>query len=335
MTTLQTPQRWQQFTSQDTAVQEAKLKETLKRAAKSPLYKKLWSQARFSPADLQGIGTLNRVPSLSRAALFEATRTKPNSTAVAPIGQWFLGHDRFDSHEWYPYGNEDFLGIASALTRLCHMVGLRRGDVVLSVVDTPPHITSFLPYLCTYNAESAGCGLEFINGSLEWYDSLGMSWITFIQKRRPTAILATKRNAAALSEKLEAMGTSVTKVLPSLRVTVFIEDSSPASPMQPYAEAESFTVYSPVEHMAFWSECSSHSGIHTWLDGCIPEILPEGKTDAQLLIESATGTKGELVLTNFASSLPLIRYKTGKHIYVESVGQCSCGANHPKISFRQ
>lgn len=321
-----------QFTTQDAEAQEAKLKQTLAQAAKSPLYKKLWNTAHFNPDTFKGTSDLNKVPYLYRESLFRTTRTKPNNTCVGHIGHWFLGHDRFDTQEWYPYSNEDFLGIASALTRLSSTVGLHSGDIVLLVVDTPPRMPSFLPVLWNYAEESRHCGLEFINGSMEWYDSLGMSWITFIQKRRPTAIMATKRNAAALAEKLQSMGTSVKATLPELRVGVFFGEGT-ASQLEPYSATEIFEAYSPVEHMAFWSECKNHSGVHVWLDGCIPEALSEGGKEAQLLSKFKAGTEGELVITNFATALPLVRYRTGKHIRIESVGECSCGANHPKIKF--
>lgn len=322
-----------QFTAKNAEAQEAKLKQTLIQAAKSPLYKKLWTTAHFKPESFQGINELNKVPYLTRKSLFETTKIKPNNTCIGAIGHWLLGHDNFETHEWYPYSNEDFLGIAPALTRLSSVVGLRSGDIVLLVVDTPPRISSFMPLLWNYVEESRQCGLEFINGSMEWYDSLGMSWITFIQKRRPTAIIATKTNAAALAEKLQAMGTSVKAALPELRVGVFYGQGAPEE-LQEYSSAEIFEAYSPVEHMAFWSECKNHNGIHTWLDGCIPEILPANGKEAQVLCKAKAGTEGELVITNFASALPLIRYRTGKQIRIESTDQCSCGANTPKIKFR-
>ncbi|XHH08852.1 MAG: hypothetical protein ACFCUE_14985 [Candidatus Bathyarchaeia archaeon] len=332
MTILETEtiQNGQQFTVEEALAQEVKLKETLTKAAQSPLYSKAWKLAHFKPEEFRCTSDLNKIPYLTRKSLFEATRTKPNNTCVGPIGSWFLGHDSFDSHEWYPYSNKDFLGIESALSRLSSTVGLQVGDVVLAVVDTPPRISSFIPFLWTRNEESRGCGLEFINGSLEWYDTMGMSWITFIQKRRPTTILASKKNAVALSEKLQAMGTSVKDVLPDLRVNIFFGEGSKYQ-LKHYASSETFEVYSPVEHMAFWSECKSHDGIHAWLDSAILEVLPDEEKEAQLLCESTVGFEGELVITNFSEALPLVRYKTGRRIRVEGIGKCSCGAEHPRI----
>jgi phenylacetate-coenzyme A ligase PaaK-like adenylate-forming protein len=130
------------------------------------------------------------------------------------------------------------------------------------------------------------------------------------------------------------MGTTVKDALPELRVGVFFGEGT-IDQLKPYSAAETFEVYSPIEHMAFWSECKNHNGIHVWLDNAIPEVLPDGAKEAQLLSKSAAGTEGELVITNFLSSLPLVRYRTGKHIHVEAVDQCSCGANHPRIRFLQ
>ncbi len=328
-----TSKKWQKFTAEEALEQEVKLKETLIKAAQSPLYHNLWKTADFKPEEFSCTSDLNKIPYLTRKSLFETTRTKTCNTAIAPIGHWFLGHKSFDVHEWYPFSNQDFLGIAPALSRLSSTVGLHADDVVLSLVDTPPRISSFIPFLWTYSEESRGCGLEFINGSLEWYDSLGMSWITFIQKRRPTAILASRKNAVAFADKLEQMGTSVKEVLPELRVAVFFGEGSKYQ-LKPYAATETFEVYSPVEHMAFWSECKSHDGIHAWLDNAIPEVLPDGENTAQLLKEASVGTEGELVLTTFAEALPLVRYRTGRRIRVEGIGKCRCGAEHPRIKFQ-
>ncbi len=323
-------QKWQQFTPQDEAEQKQKLKETIARASQSPIYKKLYKAANFKPNQLRGIEDLNQLPYLPRKTLFETTRAKPNNVSVAPISQWFLGHDKTDAHEWFPYSKEDFTAIATNLSRLSYTVGLLVGDVVLTIVDTPPHISSFMPYLWTCNDASRNCGLEFINVSLEWYESLDMTWIHFMQRRQPTAIFATKRNALALAEKLKTMETSVKAFLPQLRVGVFFGEE-PMNQLEAYSNLEIFEVHSPIEHMALCSECRSHSGVHVWLDTCIPEVLPAGKNEAQLLSKTAADTKGELVITNFSRALPLVRYRTGRHICVESTSQCACGSNHPRI----
>ena len=66
---LEVQEKWQQFTKQDQEVQEQKLKETLKRAYQSPLYKKLWKPAHVTPDMLQSLSDLNQLPYLTRKNL--------------------------------------------------------------------------------------------------------------------------------------------------------------------------------------------------------------------------------------------------------------------------
>ncbi len=336
MYTLELQEKWKQFTPKDMAAQEAKLKETLKRAYASPLYRKLWKTSSFKVDMFESLNDLNRLPFLSRKDLFEFTRTKPNKVCVAPVSHWFLGYEQSTLHEWYPFSEEDFASIAPMLARLSSTVGLRKGDIVLAVVDPPPRISSFLPYLWSYAGASKDCGLEFIIASLEWYDTLEMSWINFIEKRHPTAIFSSAKNAHLLAQKLEAKNPPVRDAFSEARIGIFYGDHAETDllrTLKPYAALETFEVYSPTEHMAFWSECRSHSGIHVWLDTCIPEVLPAGHTVAQLICKAAPGTRGELVITHFAGALPLIRYKTGHSICVEAVDQCRCGCSHPRVRF--
>jgi phenylacetate-CoA ligase len=68
------------------------------------------------------------------------------------------------------------------------------------------------------------------------------------------------------------------------------------------------------------------------MDTCIPEIIPFDKEEAVPLWQAPSGTRGELVITNFAECLPLIRYKTGESVQVEGTGKCACGRTHPRMS---
>jgi phenylacetate-CoA ligase len=326
-------EKWKQFTPQDAKTQETKLKETLKRAATSTLYKKLWKNSGFNVETFQSLNDLNQIPFLSRKQLFETTQTQKNNVCLSPVSHWFLSSEPTEPHEWFPLSEEDFLSIAPLLARLSQTAGLQKGDVVLAVVDTPPRISSFIPYLWS---NAADCGLEFIVGAMDWYDTLGMSWINFIQKRRPTAIFASTTNAKALAQKIATTKPPIKNALSELRVGVFfgnLMETDMVKRLEPYINLEPFEVYSPAEHMAFNMECHSHSGIHIWLDTCIPEVLSVGQKETQLLSETQQSVEGELVLTNFSKALPLVRYKTGRFVRVEGVGECSCGCNHPKVKF--
>jgi phenylacetate-coenzyme A ligase PaaK-like adenylate-forming protein len=247
-----------------------------------------------------------------------------------------MGHDNPAAHEWYPYSREDFLEIAPKLSRLSKMAGLRSGDIVLAIVDTPPMISSFIPYLWSTSEASKHLKLEFIIGSLEWYDTLGMTWINFIQKRKPKVVFSSTSNALAFAQKVQKTNRSVRDLLPEVRLGIFYGEQPETGNVrihEAYAGIERFEGFSPIEHFAFCTECQDHSGIHIWLDSCIPEVLPMESSKAKYLSETQRGTIGELVITNFAKALPIIRYRTGKAVIVQETQSCKCGCNHPKVKF--
>lgn len=319
----------------DVKLLETKLQDTLRGAYASPLYRNLWKAASFTPGMFQSLNDYNKIPFLNREELFEATRTKQSKICIGRINNWFLGYDDVNKNEWFPYSQADLIGIAPMLARMSQTVGLQEGDIVLAVVDTPPTISSLIPYLWSYWDSSRHCKIEFIMGSMDWYDTLSMSWINFIQKRRPVAIFTSTKNAKALAEKIQAMNNKVREVLSDTRVGIFYGNSSEQEMTQVlglYSNLESFRIYSPSEHMFFCSECSSHSGIHLWLDKFVAELIPNGRQEAQPIGEVTPGTKGELVITNFHECLPLIRYKTGSSVRIEGIDKCACGSTHPRVS---
>jgi len=315
--------------------QEAKMREALSRACKSPLYRERWKAAGVRLDKVQEVKDLSQLPFITRNELFETTRRKRNEVACCAVEAWFAGSSPTNSHEWFPFSGKDFLGIGAMLARMSRVVGLRTGDVILTVVDPLPRIWSAIPFVWTCSEASRVPRLEFIMGSMDWYDTLGMTWINFVRRRRPTVLLASAKNASALADKIHTdLKLQAREVLTQTRVGIFfgepLEDSR-AKLMEAYS-LEPYEAYSPTEHMAFCTECDAHLGIHLWMDTCIPEIIPVGSREAVPIWETSSGTMGELVITNFAEALPLIRYRTGEFIRVEATDRCVCGRTHPRIS---
>lgn len=316
-------------------MEEARLRQVLSRAHGSPLYRDRWRAAGVHPDRVRSLEDLCMLPFVDRRELFEATRMKRGKVACGPVNTWFAGSSPENPYEWFPFGARDFLGIAPMLARMSRAVGLRAGDIVLAVTETRPRISPTIPYLWTCSEASRSPRLEFISGSLEWYDTLGMTWIDFVQRRRPTVLFTSTERALALADKIHRdLNVEVSEVLPETRVGIFYGEplvDSEAKILEAYG-LELYEVYSPTEHMSFCTECGAHEGIHVWMDACIPEIIPAGRGDATPIWETALGTKGELVVTNFAECLPLMRFRTGELIRVEGVDRCACGRTHPRIS---
>ncbi len=221
------------------------------------------------------------------------------------------------------------------MVKMGRTVGLKARDIVLAVADSPPIIWSSIPYLWTYSEASKFLRLEFITASLDWYDTLGMTWIDFIQRRPPTVLFSSIKNALALADKIERdIKVQPRKVLTSIRIGIFYGEPLEKTRKQLIDKysLEPFEIYSPTEFMSFCTECKAHKGIHLWMDTCIPEIITPYSEDAIPIWETSPGTKGELVITSFTECLPLIRYRTEELVCVEGIDRCICGITHPRIS---
>jgi len=315
-------------------IENRRLRIALRRARRSPFYKDRWKAARVDFDRLHSVEDLCLLPFVNRKELFEEIRTKRGRIACSAVNTWFAGSSSINLYEWFPFSAGDFLGIAPMLARMSRVVGLKTGDIVLAVVETSPRISSVIPYLYTCSEASRSQRLEFITGSLDWYDTLDMTWIDFIQRRQPTVLFTSTGNAVALADKIyKDLRVRAGEILSNTRAGIFFGE-----PMEDYKaeikdaySLEVFEVYSPTENMSFCSECHVHNGIHLWMDACIPEIIPFDREVAVPIWQALSGTRGELVITNFAECFPLIRYKTGESVRVEGTGKCACGRTHPRI----
>jgi phenylacetate-CoA ligase len=316
-------------------MEKTKLQEVLPRAYKSPFYRDRWRAIGLHPDRVHGLEDLHLLQFVPRNELFEVTRRKRSKIVCSPVDVWFAGSSPANPYEWFPFSAKDFLGIAPMLARMGRVIGLRTGDIVLAITEAPPRISSVISYLWTSSEVSIFPRLEFITASLDWYDTLAMTWINFIQRRRPTVLFTSTKNALALADKIHRdFRVQAREILTETRVGIFFGEplgDDKAKIMEAYT-LEPYEVYSPTEHMSFCTECSAHQGIHLWMDTCIPEIIPIDRKDAIPIWETSPGTTGELVITNFAECLPLIRYKTGESISVQGINPCACGRTPPRIT---
>jgi hypothetical protein len=125
-------------------------------------------------------------------------------------------------------------------------------------------------------------------------------------------------------------------------------------PLAPYREAlleewnlkYTYNLYSSSEFQISFYECSEQNGMHVWIDACLAEIIPQTELDrekeedgyipiAKPIWEAEAGDEGELVLTNFANTFPLVRWRTSDLIQIVSVAPCPCGRTHPRINILQ
>jgi phenylacetate-CoA ligase len=125
-------------------------------------------------------------------------------------------------------------------------------------------------------------------------------------------------------------------------------------PLDPYREAlysawglkHSYNIYTFSELQIGIQECSAHDGLHVWMDVMLPEIIMQSDLEreredpsyvppSQPLWTAKAGDEGELVLTTFTPTFPLVRWRTSDLVRVHGTDPCQCGRTHPRVHFLQ
>lgn len=125
-------------------------------------------------------------------------------------------------------------------------------------------------------------------------------------------------------------------------------------PLDPYRRALydawglklSYNFYTFSEYQIGFCECRAQDGLHVWMDVSLPEIILQADLErereeegyvppARPLWEASAGDEGELVLTHFGDTFPLVRWRTSDLIHVISTERCLCGRTHPRVNFLQ
>ncbi len=87
-----------------------------------------------------------------------------------------------------------------------------------------------------------------------------------------------------------------------------------------------FNQYGGREVGSIASECSTHDGLHIFMEHNLLEVVNTEGTPVQ------PGEEGEIVITNLNNfSMPLIRYKIGDRGIMQEYSNCPCGCEYPKL----
>ncbi len=157
----------------------------------------------------------------------------------------------------------------------------------------------------------------------------------------------------SLENLLAYLVTRVRKVLPRdlTRVHTGFFAGEPVGPYrQPLKETwgleNAFSIYTFSEFQTLFAECAQADGMHVWLDICFPEFIPMVEIERENeqpgyepqaipLWEAAPGAQGELVITDYKETFPLVRWRTGDLVEMVSAEPCGCGRTHPRVHILQ
>ncbi len=341
----------------------------MRRAGRSALYRRAWGRARARFAAIDRYADLRAVPFVSGEDLRSMQQeTDPSTWAACDrVRLWVSTSGTTGTPKWVPISDVDLEESERTSQRTLDTIGVLSPDERALGLNAPaPFYTDLLS--CGGLGPTLEHGLR-TQGTVVSFSELHNS-LTFALRQGPCGFFAFPSVAMALAEgmitHLPELVRDQVKDHPWLAgpltfVLQRIVHARPRNflrfrwgvfsgePLEPYRQAirdawgmESYEVYGMSELRATFCECAAQSGIHVWLDQCLPEIIPlaelervedhpDSKPTALPLWLAEPGLVGELVLTTFSDAMPLIRYRTSDLVQVVGTERCACGRLDPRI----
>jgi len=303
------------------SIQVERLRETLRRARKSPYYGKLFKDAGIEPEQVNSVDMIKAIP----------FTTKDDLRAHWPYG--FLAVMKDEVIRMHASSGttgrsivvfhtaSDIAGWTDVLARSIYMAGMRKDDVFQNMMS--------------YGLFTGGLGFHYA-----------------AEKVGALVIPAGAGNSKRQIQLMRDFETTVIHIIPSYAIhlfTVFGElkvDPKKDTKLkmafigaEPHSEKmrkkieefygiKAYNSYglSEMNGPGVSFECPAQSGMHIWEDHYVVEVI-----DPETLTPVPDGEEGELVLTTLMrEGMPVLRYRT-KDLTRIIPGQCECGRTHRRI----
>lgn len=301
-------------------LQLKKLRQTIRIAMNSPMYKKRFEEYNITPDSIKTLDDIRKIP----------FTTKQDLRDNYPFG--LVGGDMKDAIRIHSssgttghptvvvYSKHDIDSWANMIARNMYMVGCRNTDVFQNSSG--------------YGMFTGGLGFQYGAerlGATTVPAAAGNSkrQIMFIRDFGTTCLHAIPSYAIRLAEVFQEEGIDPRST--KLR-TLFIGAEPHTNEQRLRIErllgVKAYNSYGMTEMngpgVAF--ECKMQNGMHLWEDNYIVEIV-----DPETLEPVPDGESGEMVLTTLdRTMMPILRYRT-RDITRIIPGQCECGRTHRRI----
>jgi phenylacetate-CoA ligase len=298
--------------------------------ARSPFYRRKWTEAGVHPDHLRALDDLHRFPPITKDEL------RRDQAAHPPFGD-YLCIERADAARIhgtsgttgkptaFVIGRDDWRRIASAHARIMWGMGLRPADTIF--------IASFFSlYVGSWGAlaggERLGATCFPFGAGVPGQTLLAVRWLL---ETHPTAFYGTPSYALHLAEV--AAGEGVDPRDFGLRVMFFSGEPGAGIPATRRRIQEAFGAAcldsGSMAEMTPWmtnAECEFRCGMHLWQDIVYCEIC-----DPRTLEPVPYGREGTPVYTHLErTSQPMIRLVSGD--LTRWVGDpCECGRTYPRL----
>ncbi len=302
-------------------LQAERLRETIKNAAKTPYYSKLFSEKGITPDLIESIDDIRKIPFTTKGDLRNnypfgfvldkgAGAVRLHSSSGTTGNPTVIFHSQRDIDNW-----------ADRVARCLYMVGLRSTDVFQNSSG--------------YGMFTGGLGFQYGAerlGALTVPAAAGNSLrqIKFIKDFGTTAVHAIPSYAIRLAEVFSELNIDPRSET-SLSTLIIGAEPHTEGQRKRIEEALGVKAYncfgmSEMSGPGVAFECPEQNGLHLWEDCFLMEIV-----DPETLEPVPDGEIGELVLTTLdRDCMPLLRYRT-RDLTRIMPGDCPCGRTHRRI----
>lgn len=236
------------------------------------------------------------------------------------------------------FTREDFSNMVEMFARYCTMIGMRKGDRMLTQGVLDPTDTYFHPLQSInplfspsvaqiFGSLSLGLGVVMPRMLAPGIDGAkAFNWIKFFKS--PVLFISPEllRHIAVLAE---AEGLSIREM--GVRIIVYPDHKEliKTSMRKELMEIWGANVFSMLclPEVGFHAiDCGKYAGVHVWEDMFIIEAVDANSDEPVSL-----GETGKLTVTNlFAKGSPLLRYKTSIDVELKEE-PCACGRTHARL----
>jgi phenylacetate-CoA ligase len=307
----------------------------------SPFYRAKFSAAGLTPDSIRGLHDLTRLPFTTSEEIRPGPTSARTSSSLMAASQPEISlvhtsSGTTGSPKIFAYTGKDVARWAANLATLLWTNGLRKSDIVLSVMPFGEFTggggcyLGFIALGATYLPMSIGPGVtEKVMAHLAGWVKINGKEVRIDPLLRANALSCLSSFLPRLEEMVDQYGLrpeelSLTKIAcgaepSSDAVRTRIAERLGIWPRDTYGLGE---FYGP----GVAAECESGGGLHVLSDTFIAEVL-----DPETGEPTPEGEMGELVLTGLhKEAFPLLRYRTGDRV-MALPQNCPCGNAHKWI----
>ncbi|WP_243313052.1 phenylacetate--CoA ligase family protein [Fundidesulfovibrio agrisoli] len=309
------------FTREDISrLQLSRLRTTVERAARSPLYARKLKDAGLRPEDVKTLDDVRRIPFTAKQDLRDSYPDGLNTVPTDQMVRLHVSSGTTGTPTVVYHTAADISWWSSLVARCMHMVGMRPADVFQNTTSYGLFTGGLGMH---YGAERLGC-LAVPMGA-----GNSQRQLKLIQDFKVTALHIIPSYALYLANFCEQNGVDPKGL--GLRIALVGAEPHSEETRRRLEEIFGFKAFnsyglSEMNGPGVAFECLEQSGMHLWEDAYLAEVI-----DPVTLEPVAEGEVGELVLTTLCrEGMPILRYRT-RDLTRFLPGPCPCGREHIRL----